>query len=172
VKIYIAADHTGFELKKVLISHLESRGHEVEDCGAYELDPTDDYPDFIYPCAKKVGENPGTFGILIGGSGQGEAFCANKARGVRAVLFYGSVTPKSAVDVTGRVSDDPLEIVRLTREHNNANVLSLGVRFLSVDAVKEAVDLWLATKFETNSRHQRRLEKIAKIEEKSTAIAR
>lgn len=165
MKIYIASDHTGFELKKAMIGHLESKDYEVEDCGAYKLDPGDDYPDFIYPCAKKVGENPGTFGILIGGSGQGEAFCANKAKGVRAVLFYGPATPKSAVDVTGRVSDDPLEIVRLTREHNNANVLSLGARFLSVDEAKEVVDLWLATKFDTLSRHLRRLDKIVKIED-------
>lgn len=149
MKIYIASDHAGFELEKALIDHLKSKGLEVEDIGAHVFDKDDDYPDFIYPCAKKVGENPGSLGIVIGGSGQGEAICANKAKGVRAAVYYGG----------------PLDIITLSKEHNSANVLSLGARFLSVDEAKEAFDLWLATKFSGSERHLRRIEKIKKIEE-------
>lgn len=164
MRIYIASDHAGFELKKVLIEHLKSKGFDVVDIGAHELDKDDDYPDFIYPCAKKVGENPGSLGIVMGGSGQGEAMVANKAKGARAALFYGAVLPKSAVDVTGRMSEDPLEMLRLTREHNDSNVLSLGVRFLTVDQAKDAVDAWIGAKFTNEPRHARRIEKISDFE--------
>lgn len=146
--IYIASDHAGFELKKALIEHLKSKGLEVEDIGAHVFDKDDDYPDFIYPCAKKVGENPGSLGIVMGGSGQGEAMAANKALGVRAALYYGAKP----------------EIITLSKEHNNANVLSLGARFLTVDEAVEAVDLWLITKFSGEPRHARRIEKIQKLE--------
>lgn len=165
MKIYIASDHAGFDLKKVLIEHLKSQNIDVEDCGAFEFDSDDDYPDFIYPCAKKVGENPGSLGIVMGGSGQGEAMVANKAKGVRAALFYGAVLPQAAVDVAGRKSADRLEMLRLTREHNDANVLSLGVRFLTENEAKEAVDLFVSKGFSGEERHKRRIEKIGKIEE-------
>ncbi len=162
--IYIVSDHAGFELKKEIIKHLKSKGEDVEDCGNQVFDKDDDYPDYIYPCAKKVGENPGSLGIVMGGSGQGEAMVANKARGVRAALFYGAVLPQGAVDVAGRKSEDPLEMLRLTREHNDANVLSLGVRFLTVDQAKEAVDAWIGAKFTAEARHVRRIEKIKELE--------
>lgn len=151
--IYIASDHAGFELKKALIEHLKSKGLEVEDIGAHVFDKDDDYPDFIYPCASRVARSkPGeAVGIVIGGSGQGEAIAANKALGVRAALYYGG----------------SLDIITLSKEHNSANVLSLGARFLSVDEAKEAVDLWLATKFGSEERHLRRIEKIKKIEEEN-----
>lgn len=164
MKIYIAADHAGFELKKTLIAHLRSNGHEVEDMGAHKLDPGDDYPDFIYPCAKKVGETTGAMGIVVGGSGQAEAIVANKAKGVRAALFYGPVRAQEAVDVTGRKSSDPYEIIRLARLHNNANILALGARFITPEEAKKAVTTWLEAEFE-GGRHERRIEKIAKIEE-------
>lgn len=147
MKIYIAADHAGFELKKALIEHFKAKNFEVEDCGAYEFDEADDYPDFIYPCAQKVSSDTGSVGIVIGGSGQGEAIAANKVKGVRAAVFYGP----------------PFDIARLAKEHNDANVLSLGARFLTVDEAKEAVDLWLKTKF-AGGRHQRRIDKISQFE--------
>ncbi len=165
MRIYLASDHAGFELKTVLIEYLKSKGKEVEDCGAYSVDPDDDYPDLIIPCAQKVAANLGSLGIIIGGSGQGEAFAANKVKGIRAVVYYGPVVSGDAVDVTGRTSDDPLEMVRLTREHNDANILSLSKRFLTVDQAKEAVDLWLSTEFDKSSRHQRRHDKIKKFED-------
>ncbi|MDO8486759.1 MAG: RpiB/LacA/LacB family sugar-phosphate isomerase [Candidatus Curtissbacteria bacterium] len=165
MRIYIASDHAGFDLKKVLIEHLKSEGKEVEDCGAFQYDEADDYPDFIYPCAQKVANDTGSLGIVIGGSGQGEAMVANKAKGARAAVFYGVVMPQGAVDITGRTSEDPLEMLRLTREHNDANVLSLGVRFLTVDQAKEAVDAWIGAKFTAEARHVRRIEKIKKFEE-------
>ncbi len=146
--IYIASDHAGFELKKVLIDYLKSKGEEVKDMGPEVYDKLDDYPDFIYPCAKRVGQESGSLGIVIGWSGQGEAFAANKAKGVRAVVYYGG---------------NP-EIIKLSKIHNNANVLSLGAGFLSVDEAKAAVDLWLATDFLNEERHVRRIEKITKLE--------
>lgn len=164
MKIYIASDHAGFELKNIIIDHLKSSGRDVEDCGAYSFDPDDDYPDLIIPCAQKVAANPGSLGIIIGGSGQGEAFAANKVKGIRAVVYYGPVVSQGAVDVTGRKSDDPLEMLRLTREHNDANILSLSKRFLTVDQAKEAVDRWLSAQFDNTSRHQRRHDKISKFE--------
>lgn len=163
--IFVASDHAGFELKNILVDYLKSEGKEVEDCGAYSFDPDDDYPDLIIPCAQKVAASPGSLGIIIGGSGQGEAFAANKVKGIRAVVYYGPVVSKGAVDVTGRVSDDPLEMLRLTREHNDANILSLSKRFLTVDQAKEAVDRWLGAKFDKTSRHQRRHDKIKKFED-------
>lgn len=154
--IYIAADHAGFFLKKQLIQYLKVKGLEVEDVGAFELDEGDDYPDFIYPCAKKVANDPVSLGIVIGGSGQGEAIVANKVKGIRAAVYYGSPSTSSGSSV----------IPRLAKEHNDANVLSLGARFLSSDEAKRAVSTWLEAKFE-GGRHQRRLDKIDKIEAKN-----
>ena len=152
MKIYIAADHAGFYLKKELIKYLEIKGYEVEDCGAYEKNDDDDYPDFIIPCAKKVVSDTGSVGIVIGGSGQGEAIAANKVKGIRAAVYYGGPS-------TGSGSSIP----KLAREHNNANVLSLGARFMSGDDAKKAVTAWLDAKFE-GGRHEKRLKKIEEIE--------
>ncbi len=148
--IYIASDHAGFELKKQILQHLKNTDQEVEDCGPLLLDPADDYPDFIIPCGQKVAQNPGSMGIILGRSGNGEAMAANKVKGVRAALYYGTHE----------------EIIRLAREHNNANVLSLGAQFLTIDQVKRAIDLFIETKFE-GGRHQRRIEKIAQQEIRS-----
>ena len=163
MKIYIASDHAGFHLKKQLIQYLKVKEFEVEDCGAYELNEADDYPDFIIPCAEKVAGDKEALGIVIGGSGQAEAIAANKVKGVRAVIFYGPILPHGAADVTGRISRDAYEMVRLTRMHNNANVLSLGARFLTGDEAKKAVSAFLENKFE-GGRHERRIEKIEKVE--------
>ncbi|OGD98507.1 hypothetical protein A2W45_03430 [Candidatus Curtissbacteria bacterium RIFCSPHIGHO2_12_41_11] len=155
--IYIAADHAGFYLKKQLIQYLKIKGLEVEDMGAFELNEDDDYPDFVIPCALRVAEShaqgkPDDVGIVIGGSGQGEAIAANKVKGIRAAVYYGGPSTSSGSSIP-----------RLAREHNDANILSLGARFLSADDAKKAVSVWLDTKFESG-RHQRRVDKISKFE--------
>lgn len=147
MKVYIAADHAGFYLKKQLIQYLGIKGYEVEDCGAFEMDDADDYPDFIIPCAQKVIGDPDSLGIVIGGSGNGEAIVANKVRGIRAAVYN-----------SGRV-----EIAKFAREHNNANILSLGARFITPDEAKRAVTTFLETDFE-GGRHERRLKKIEEVE--------
>jgi ribose 5-phosphate isomerase B len=142
-KVYFASDHAGFPMKGELAAFVASLGYEVEDVGPFILDEGDDYPDFIAPCAKKVADTADSFGIILGGSGQGEAMAANRIKGVRASVFYGG----------------SLELVRLAREHNDANVLSLGARFLSVDEATEAVRLFLFTSFSGEESHARRLAK-------------
>ncbi len=150
--IYLGADHAGFELKEEIKTYLGELGYEVQDEGAFELNPNDDYPDFVIPVAEKValrqaqGENDAK-GIIFGGSGQGEAIAANKIKGIRAAVYYGGSR----------------DIVKLSRRHNNANILSLGARFVSPNEAKEAVRLWLETKFE-GGRHERRILKIEKLE--------
>ena len=163
-KVFIGTDHVGFELKAKLIPYLKELGYDVEDKGAFEYDAADDYPDFILPVAKAVAENPTEyFGIVIGGSGQGEAIAANRIKGVRAALFYGPALPKQAVDASGRESSDQYEMIRLTREHNNANVLSLGARFLTEEEAKMVVKLWLEAPFTGGERHVRRIRKIDEL---------
>ncbi len=141
--IYIGSDHAGFELKEKLKTYLMDLNFKVEDKGAYKLDKEDDYPDFIIPVSKAVAENESSFGIVLGGSGEGEAMVANKIGEVRACEYYGG----------------NLEIVKLSREHNNANILSLGARFISENEAKEAVHLFLNTLFSNDERHLRRINK-------------
>ncbi|MEX0935149.1 MAG: RpiB/LacA/LacB family sugar-phosphate isomerase [Candidatus Paceibacterota bacterium] len=143
--IYIGADHRGYELKEKLIAFLGSEGFEVEDMGAYEHDPSDDYPDFILPVAEAVSKDPfSNQGIVLGRSGQGEAMAANRVRGVRAAVFYGG--------------DD--EVVKLSRVDNNANVLSIGAGFVSEEEAKKVVLKWLEYDFSEEERHERRIKKI------------
>lgn len=146
MKIFIATDHAGFELKNSLASFLsEDLGHEVVDCGAFTYDESDDYPDFISVAISNLKENlSDSRAIILGGSGTGEAILANRYSEVRAAVYYGG----------------PLEIITLSREHNDANVLSLGARFLDEETAKEAVSLWLSTNFSGEERHQRRINKI------------
>lgn len=165
MKIYLGTDHAGLELKNTIKQFLLEKNYEVEDCGANSFDPADDYPDFIKLVAEKVSQNPEDRGIIFGGSGQAEMITANKFPNVRAVLFYGPIEPHSPVDVSGRKSLDPFEIVRLTRIHNNSNILSLGARFVSPEDAKHAVLLWLTTQFENEERHARRIEKMTMIEQ-------
>ena len=143
MKILLAADHAGFELKEFLSNHLIQLGYNVEDCGAYAMDSTDDYPDFIIPAAWKVASDPDSRGIIMGGSGQGEAMAANRIKGVRAAVYY----------------EGPIEIVRLSRSHNNANILSLGARFISNEKAVEVVKMWFNEPFE-GGRHQKRIDKL------------
>jgi ribose 5-phosphate isomerase B len=149
--IHIGADHAGFEMKEELKAMLESSGYEVVDHGAYEFEEDDDYPDFIAPVADAVARDMEKLskGIVIGGSGQGEAIVANRFPNVRAIVYYGE--PANGADNS---------IITLSREHNDANVLSLGARFLSNEEAKEAVELWLESEFSGDERHVRRINKI------------
>lgn len=164
MKIYLAADHAGFTLKEKIKTFLVEKGYEIEDCGAYSFDQQDDYPDFISVAAKAVSLDSSAKAIIFGGSGQGEAIVANKYPNVRATVFYGPKLAVGAIDITGRNSEDPYEILRLTREHNDANILSLAARFLTEEEAKKAVEIWSQTTFSNKERHRRRLEKISKIE--------
>lgn len=164
--VYLATDHAGFELKEKIKKYLKKDGYEIEDCGAYKFDKDDDFPDFISKAAEAVSKDPdNNRGILFGGSGQAEMMVANKFKGVRCALFYAAVAPIRAADVTGRMSNDPYEMIRLTREHNNANMLSIGVRFITDEQALKVAKLWLDETFPGHERHVRRIEKIKKIEE-------
>jgi len=165
MKVYLATDHAGFELKNQVSEFLKKEGYEVGDCGPDSYDKDDDYPDFISKAAKKVSENPQDFGIVFGGSGQGEAIVANKFKNVRCALFYGPIIPPIATDITGKESDDPYEMLRLTREHNNSNMLSIGVRFMAPEDAMNAIKLFLTSNYSGEDRHARRIEKIKKLEE-------
>jgi len=155
MKVYLAADHGGFELKDKLIPFVQSLGHEAEDCGAFTYDKNDDYPVFIQAAARKVGADVGqgtdSRAVIIGGSGQGEAFAANRVKGVRAVVYYGEPVRKQ-VDADGQ----EIDMITSTRDHNDSNVLSLGGRFLTEEEVKSAVERWLAAPFSGKERHSRR----------------
>ena len=144
MKIYIGTDHAGFELKENLLPFLRAHGHDIEDMGAHSLEPLDDYPDFIRPVAEAVARDPESRGIILGGSGQGEAMCANRVKGARAAVYYGG----------------PFDVAVLSREHNDANILSLGARFIEEDEAREVVRVWLETKFTFVERHLRRIKKL------------
>jgi ribose 5-phosphate isomerase B len=157
--IYLAADHAGFTLKEALRVFLEKSGHNVIDCGAYKLDPIDDYPDFISKAAKLVSKDLRARAIILGGSGQGEAMVANRYDGVRCAVFYGPMQPKLMIDAEGHASNDPYSIVKLERLHNDANILSLGARFITPTEAQRAVELFLQTEFSAGERHIRRISK-------------
>src|SRR3989344_7089602 len=138
--IYLATDHRGFGLKEKIKEWLAEWGYPYEDMGAFEYNKEDDYPDFVRLAAQKVSENPANNkAIILGGSGQGEAMVANRCQGVRAAVYY----------------SDSDEIIKMSREHNNANVLSLGASFLNDEAAKKAIRLWLETPFSGEERHIR-----------------
>jgi ribose 5-phosphate isomerase B len=160
MKIAITTDHAGFEALKELKVYLESLGHECIDYGPTQFDADDDYPDFIFPAAHAVAVGECERAVIMGGSGQGEAIAANRVAGVRAALFYGPAIAKTAIDAEGTMSQDPYEIVKLSRQHNDTNVLSLSGRFLSVDEMKTAIQVWLDTPFSGIERHARRIRKL------------
>lgn len=159
MKIFLAADHAGFRLKNALLEQLQLQGHEVEDLGASELDPDDDYPDYVRSLTEIVLATPESFGIVCAGSGQGEAMAANRIAGIRAAVFYGPLQAKEALDREGGHSENGYDIVRLARRHNNANILSIGARFVSPSEADEAVRTFLSTEFDEQERHARRLAK-------------
>tara|TARA_B100001758_G_scaffold166107_1_gene143382 strand:- start:837 stop:1277 length:441 start_codon:yes stop_codon:yes gene_type:complete len=140
--IVLATDHAGFELKEHVKKFLSEKGFEIKDFGALEYDALDDYPDFIIPAAKYISEHK-LIGIIFGGSGQGEAMAANRIKGIRAAVFY----------------DGPDDIIELSKLHNNANILSIGARFVSKQKSEEIINLWLSTDFE-KGRHQKRIDKL------------
>lgn len=149
MKIYLASDHAGFALKEVIKGYLKELSYDVEDLGAKREVPVDDYPEIIARAGQKIAENPSVDkAIIFGGSGEGEAIVADKFPGVRATVFYGGA----------------LDIITLSREHNDANVLSLGARFVTENEAKEAVKLWLLTPFSGDERHKRRIDQIHTIE--------
>ncbi|PIP68830.1 ribose-5-phosphate isomerase [Candidatus Nomurabacteria bacterium CG_4_9_14_0_2_um_filter_32_10] len=155
MKIFIGTDHAGYVLKEKLVSFLKLQGHEVIDKGAFEYNEVDDYPDFVVPVAKEVSEDPYVAkGIILGGTGEGEAIVANRFRHVRAVVFYGEAKP---------VVDDEANIIVRSRQHNDSNVLSLAARYLTEEKMMSAVSLWLETPFGEEEKHVRRLAKIDKI---------
>jgi ribose 5-phosphate isomerase B len=144
MKIHIAADHAGFEYKEAVKQYLIEKGIEVIDHGAVSIDGTDDYPDFMAPAAQAVALSGGEdAGIIFGGSGQGEAMVANRVPGVRAVVYYGG----------------PTEILTLSRAENNANVLSIGARFLTLEEMLQAISIWSEIPFANDPRDIRRLSK-------------
>ena len=142
--VYLAADHAGYELKEYIQDLLSERGYKVTDLGAHELDPLDDYPDMVRPAAEEVGKSHHARAIIFGKSGEGEAMTANRLDGVRAAVYTGG----------------DLKIVRLAREHNNANVLSIGADFVKPEEAWEAVHLFLGTVFAGAERHVRRIHEI------------
>lgn len=149
--IYLATDHAGFQLKEAVRKFLLKKGYLVKDFGAFKFNPEDDYPDFVRKAAEAVSKcGPSTGSgqkcraVIFGGSGQGEAMVANRYKNVRAAVFYGGSE----------------KILKLSREHNDANILSLGARFLKEKEALAAVWLWLKVKFSEDPRHKRRIKKI------------
>ncbi|MFA5936268.1 MAG: RpiB/LacA/LacB family sugar-phosphate isomerase [Candidatus Paceibacterota bacterium] len=155
MKIFIGTDHAGYVLKEKLVSSLKLQGYEVVDKGAYEYNEGDDYPDFVEPVASAISKDPDhAKGIILGGTGEGEAITANRFPHVRAVVFYGQ---------SKCVVDDEADIILRSRQHNDTNVLSLGARYFTEESMMNAVNLWLSTPFSGDERHIRRLAKIDKI---------
>lgn len=146
MRVHIAADHAGYELKAIAITHLENNGHEVIDHGALTYDPQDDYPSFCFEAAQATVNDPGSLGVVIGGSGNGEQIAANKVRGARAALAWN------------------LQTARLAREHNNANVVGIGARMHTSEEALEIIDAFLAEPYSNEPRHQRRIEILASLE--------
>jgi ribose 5-phosphate isomerase B len=146
MRIYLGSDHAGFELKNHLVARLTELGHEPVDVGPHEYVATDDYPPFVMAAAKSAAEDPGSFAVVIGGSGNGEVIAANKVPGTRATLVWSEQT------------------ATLAREHNDANVISIGARMHSIEDATRFVELFVATKFSQDPRHIRRIEMMSRFE--------
>jgi|SRR3989344_4020334 len=142
MKVYFGTDHGGYELKEELKRYVVSLGYEVVDKGALTLDPEDDYPDFVIPAAEAVASDSGSLGIVLGRSGNGEQIAANKIKGIRAALCVNTTMAQKA------------------REHNHANVLSIGADYTDPEEVKKIVKTFLETPYSDEERHQRRIDKI------------
>jgi ribose 5-phosphate isomerase B len=150
MRVHIGSDHAGLELKNSLVEHIKSSGHDVIDHGPHEYDALDDYPVFCIPAAQAVAKESGSFGIVLGGSGNGEQMAANKVKGIRAALVWS------------------VETAKLAREHNDANVIAIGGRMHSIDVCKELIDVFLATPFSNDERHVRRIGQVSKFETKGS----
>ena len=160
MKIAVTTDHAGYEALKELKDWLSTQGHEVVDYGPTEYDSADDYPDYMFPAAEAVANGECEAGVILGGSGQGEAMAANRIPGVRCAVFYTPAIAKETIDAEGNRSDDPYEILRLSRQHNHANVLSLSSRFLNQAEMQQAISVWLETPYSEDERHIRRVRKL------------
>jgi ribose 5-phosphate isomerase B len=146
MRVYLGSDHAGYELKMHLVNHLTKQGHDVVDVGPHVYDPEDDYPSFCLHTGDRVVADPGSLGIVIGGSGNGEQIAANKITGVRAALAW------------------RVEIAQLARQHNDANVISIGAREHTLDEATSFVEAFLATPFSGNPRHARRIDQLTEYE--------
>ncbi|GAA4799091.1 ribose-5-phosphate isomerase [Corynebacterium canis] len=153
MRVYLGADHAGFEMKNTLAEHLKDKGHEVIDCGAHVYDAEDDYPAFCIEAAWRTVNDPGSFGIVLGGSGNGEQIAANKVKGARCALAWS------------------VETARLAREHNNAQLIGVGARMHSEAEVLEIVDAFLDQEWSKAERHQRRIDVLADYEKTGIAPA-
>jgi ribose 5-phosphate isomerase B len=150
VRVHVGGDHAAFELLTDLVAFLEGQGHEVTDHGPHTYDAVDDYPVFVLRAAQAVAADPGSFGVVLGGSGNGEQMAANKVAGIRAALCY----------------DD--ELARLAREHNDAQVISIGARMATVEQARSMVEVFLATPFSNDPRHVRRIDMVSAFESDGT----
>ena len=150
MRVYLGSDHAGFELKHAIVEHLQNAGHEPIDCGAYVYDAEDDYPAFCIAAAEKTVADPGSLGIVIGGSGNGEQIAANKVKGARAGLAWST------------------ETARLTREHNHAQLIGVGARMHTPEEAVEIVEAFLATPPSPDERHIRRVEQVMEYERTGT----
>lgn len=146
MRIHIGSDHAGLDFKSVIISHLTAQGHEVVDHGPHTLDPLDDYPVFCIPAAQAVADEPGSLGIVLGGSGNGEQIAANKVKGIRAALAWS------------------IETAKLGRQHNDANVIAIGGRMHTPEFCLEMVDAFIAEPFSNDERHIRRIAMVGNYE--------
>lgn len=164
MKIYLGTDHAGYELKETVKQYLTEAGHEVIDCGAAAFDEYDSYVGYVAEAARGAAQDPKARAIIMGGSGQGEAMAANRIKGVRAAVYYaaGSAAKLDHSGAPGK--DDGFDIVRLSRHHNNSNVLSIGARFVTVEQAKQAIDVWLQTSFADDPRYDDRNQELDAIE--------
>jgi len=150
MRVHIGSDHAGLELKNSLVDYLKKSGHDVVDHGPHEYDALDDYPVFCIPAAQGVANESGSFGIVLGGSGNGEQMAANKVKGIRAALVWS------------------VETAKLAREHNDANVIAIGGRMHTIEVCKELIDVFLATPFSNDERHVRRIGQVSNFETKGS----
>ena len=151
MRIYLGADHAGFERKNEIAEHLKANGHEVIDCGAHEYDALDDYPAFCIAAAERVVADPGSLGIVLGGSGNGEQIAANKVKGARCALAWST------------------ETAQLAREHNNAQLIGIGGRMHSAEEALAIVDAFIGASWSDEARHQRRIDILAEYERTGVA---
>ena len=153
MRIYLGADHAGFDMKNLIADHLKAAGHEVIDCGAHTYDANDDYPAFCIEAARRVVADEGSLGIVLGGSGNGEQIAANKVPGARCALAWS------------------VETAKLAREHNNAQLIGLGGRMHSEEEALAIVDAFIAQEWSEAERHQRRIDILAEYEKTGEAPA-
>lgn len=159
-KIHLATDHAGFEMKEAIKSWLHGNGYDVVDHGAFVYDAADDFPEFIAEAGRALMNNSEESAIIFGGSGQGEAMVANRFPGIRATVYYGGTATQ--VDADGK----EIDIITSSKEHNNANVLSLGARFITTEEAQAVIERWLSTEFSGEERHLRRIAAIDRLTEK------